>query len=92
MLAATESMMRLLLAILAAVLLTVPAFAQGGPTGAGRRGQGELAAEQQRRQQKAAEADRAYKAGLDRIPDANVKPDPWGNLRGDSSSNTGKTK
>jgi hypothetical protein len=47
--------------------------------------------EQQRK--KAAEAERAYKDGLEKIPSSDAKPDPWGNLRGtETSKGTSKSK
>jgi hypothetical protein len=72
---------RVLLVILATVLLTMTAHAQG-MSGAGQRGQGEKAQDQQRQKQKAAEAEKAYKAGLDKIPNAETKSDPWADVRG----------
>jgi hypothetical protein len=83
---------RVLLVIGATVLLTVAAHAQG-MSGAGQRGQGEQALDQQRRQQKAAEADKAYKSGLDKIPNANTKQDPWADMRGtEAGKSTSKPK
>jgi hypothetical protein len=71
---------RVLLVVIAAALLVGAAHAQG-MTGAGKRGQNEQAVDQQRQKQKAAEAEKAYKAGLDKIPEA-TKPDPWADMRG----------
>jgi hypothetical protein len=79
--AAVEDSVRVFLAIMAIALLTGAAHAQG-LTGAGKRGQNEQAADQQRRQQKAAEAEKAYKAGLEKIPNADTKQDPWADVRG----------
>jgi hypothetical protein len=76
---------RALLALFAIVLLTAAAFAQGPHRGPGSMEQRQQA-EQQRK--KAAEAEKAYKAGLDQIPNVDKKPDPWGDLRG---SETGKS-
>ena len=73
--------MRVFLAIMAIALLTGAAHTQG-LTGAGKRGQNEQAADKQRREQKAAEAENAYKAGLDKIPNADTKQDPWAGVRG----------
>ncbi len=73
--------MRVLLVIVTTALLTLSAHAQG-LTGAGKRGQNEQAADKQRREQKAAEAEKAYKAGLDKIPNAETKQDPWADVRG----------
>jgi hypothetical protein len=78
---------RVFLVIVAAALLTGAAHAQG-MTGAGKRGQNEQAIDQQRQKQKAAEAEKAYKAGLDKIPNAGAKSDPWADMRG---SETGKS-
>jgi hypothetical protein len=78
--AAVEDSVRVFLAIVAIALLTGAAHAQG-MTGAGKRGQNEQAADQQRRQQKAAEAEKAYKAGLEKIPNADTKQDPWADVR-----------
>jgi hypothetical protein len=76
---------------MAATLLTMPAFGQG-MTGAGKRGQGEQAADQQKKKKNDAAAERAYEAGLNKIPEA-PKPDPWGNLRSaDPGKGPGKTK
>ena len=79
--AAVEDSVRVFLAIMAIALLTGAAHAQG-LTGAGKRGQNEQAADKQRREQKAAEAEKAYKAGLDKIPNADTKQDPWAGVRG----------
>jgi len=38
------------------------------------------------KKQQAEALDKAYRAGLDRIPDSTKKHDPWENMRGDSSS------
>ena len=73
--------MRVVLAIMAIALLTGAAHAQG-LTGAGKRGQNEQAADKQRREQKAAEAEKAYKAGLEKIPNSETKQDPWADVRG----------
>jgi hypothetical protein len=78
--AAVEDSVRVFLAIVAIALLTGAAHAQG-MTGAGKRGQNEQAADQQRRQQKAAEAEKAYKAGLEKIPNADTEQDPWADVR-----------
>jgi hypothetical protein len=75
-----EDSVRVLLLIMAAALMSVPACAQG-MTGAGKRGQSEQAADQQRKKKNDAAAERAYQAGLEKIPEA-PKADPWGNLRG----------
>jgi hypothetical protein len=75
-----EDQVRLFLVIVAATLLANAAHAQG-LTGAGKRGQNEQAVDQQRQKQKAAEAEKAYKAGLNKIPEA-TKPDPWADMRG----------
>jgi hypothetical protein len=70
----------------AVALLTLPAFAQGS-----RGGPGAMEQRQQSEQQKkkAAEAEKAYRDSIDKIPNAEKKPDPWGDLRG---SGTTKSK
>jgi hypothetical protein len=75
---------------LAVALLVTPALAQGHQRGGGKMEQGEKAAAQKH---KAEEIDKAYRAGLDKIPDANVKPDPWAGVRGgDAGKATSKSK
>jgi hypothetical protein len=82
--------MRALVAGLVVALLVTPALAQGRQRGAGKAEQGEQAAQQKR---KAEEADKAYRAGLDRIPNANTKQDPWADVRGgDGAKGTSKSK
>ena len=82
--------MRALIAGFAIALLVTPALAQGHQRGAGKAEQGEKAAAQKR---KAEEIDKAYRAGLDKIPDANAKQDPWAGVRGgDASRATSKSK
>jgi hypothetical protein len=83
--------MRVLLIVMAATLLAIPALAQG-MTGAGKRGQAEQSADQQRKRKNDAAAEKAYQSGLEKIPEA-PKPDPWGSLRGaDPGKGAGKTK
>jgi hypothetical protein len=82
--------MRALIAALAIALLGTPALAQGHQRGAGKMEQNEKAAAQKR---KADEVDKAYRAGLDKVPDANVKQDPWAGVRGvDGGKSTSKSK
>jgi hypothetical protein len=82
--------MRALIAGLAFALLVAPAFAQGHQRGGGKMEQGEKAAAQKR---KADEIDKAYRAGLDKVPDSNVKQDPWAGVRGaDGGKATSKSK
>jgi hypothetical protein len=82
--------MRVLVAGLSIALLASTAFAQGGARGPGKMEQREQAAQQKR---KTEEADKAYRAGLDRIPDANTKQDPWADVRGgDAGKRTSKSK
>jgi hypothetical protein len=82
--------MRALVAGLAVALLVTPALAQGHQRGAGKADQREQGAQQKK---KAAEIDKAYRAGLDKIPDASVKQDPWAAMRGgDASKGTSKSK
>ncbi len=71
--------MRALIAGVAIALLVTPALAQRGERAPGKMELREQAAVQKR---KAEEADKAYRAGLNKIPDANVKQDPWGDMRG----------
>jgi hypothetical protein len=81
--------MKALIAGLAVALLVTPALAQGHQRGGGKAEQGEKAAAQKR---KAEEVDKAYRAGLDKIPDANVKQDPWAGVRGGDAKGTSKSK
>ena len=81
--------MRALIAGLAIALLAAPALAQGHQRGGGKPEQREQAAAQKR---KAEEVDKAYRAGLDKIPDANVKQDPWAGVRGADGKATSKSK
>ena len=82
--------MRALLAGIAIALLASAAFAQGGARGPGKMEQREQAAQQKR---KAEEADKAYRAGLDKIPDASTKQDPWADMRaGNGGKGTVKSK
>ena len=61
-----------------ASIATAPAYAQmRGKGGAKNPGSEQQTAEQKR---KAAEAEKAYKAALDKIPDKK-KSDPWGSVR-----------
>jgi hypothetical protein len=82
--------MRALIAGLAVALLATPALAQGHQRGAGKADQREQGAQQKK---KADEIDKAYRAGLNKIPDANVKQDPWAGVRGGDAGNaTSKSK
>lgn len=58
---------RVLLALAAAALLTLPAYAQGAPRGPGAMEQRQQVEDKRK---KAAEADKAYKESLDKIPNA----------------------
>jgi hypothetical protein len=78
---------RVLLLVMATALMSMPAYAQG-MTGAGKRGQAEQAADQQRKKKNDAAAEKAYQAGLEKIPEA-PKADPWGNLRGSEPGKAG---
>jgi len=83
--------MRILAAVLALVLLVGPAYAQnmGGMGGGGMGGKGggkgrnssQNTEQQKADQQKKKAAEDAYQAGLQRIPDARDKHDPWRNAR-----------
>src|SRR5262245_60209803 len=72
-----ERPMRFFLAAVTIALLTLPAHAQG--MGGGRRHQ--PAPEQKKDETKRTVSDKDYKAALDKIPNSNEKPDPWGNVR-----------
>ena len=65
-------MRTVVIALASVAILTAPAYAQ--MRGKGGRHSGS------EQQTKAAEAEKAYKAALDRIPDKK-KSDPWGNVR-----------
>ena len=78
--------MRILVKVLALALLASPAYAQnmggmdGGGTGGKGGGKGRNSSqntEQQKAGQQKKAAEDAYKAGLQRIPDAKEKYDPW---------------
>ena len=62
----------------------MPAYSQG--MSGGGKGSKQQNQEQTAQKKKDAEAlDKAYRAGLDRIPDAAQKQDPWANIRTPSS-------
>jgi phage head maturation protease len=63
------------IALATIVVLTAPAYSQG--RGKGRHAASEQQTEEQKK--KAAEAEKAYRSALDKIPDK--KYDPWGNMR-----------
>jgi hypothetical protein len=70
--------MRTVVVALASIaILTAPAYAQMRGKGGKHSGSQQQTSEQK---QKAAEAEKAYKAALDRIPD-HKKADPWGHVR-----------
>jgi hypothetical protein len=78
--------MRALIAGLAVALLVTPALAQAHQRGGG-------GGKPEQREQAAAQKRKAYRAGLDKIPDANVKQDPWAGVRGaDGGKGTSKSK
>ncbi len=67
-----------IIALPSIAISTAPAYAQmRGKGGAKNPGSEQQTAEQKR---KAAEAEKAYKAALDKIPDKK-KSDPWGSVR-----------
>ena len=67
-----------IIALASIAISTAPAYAQmRGKGGAKNPASEQQTAEQKR---KAAEAEKAYKAALDKIPDKK-KSDPWGNVR-----------
>ena len=73
-------MRTVVIALAATAVLIAPAHAQMG--GRGGKGKQQSAAQQQQnaeKKQRGAEAEKAYKAALDRIPDK--KYDPWANKR-----------
>jgi hypothetical protein len=62
------------------VLLSMPAHSQGMSRGGkGSRQQNEQQTAQEKKDAQA--LDKAYRAGLDRIPDAPKQQDPWANIR-----------
>jgi hypothetical protein len=79
---------RILLVSLLAVPLTIPVHAQGQSRGGkGARQQNDQQSAQKKKQ--ADELDKAYRAGLDRIPNSTKKEDPWENMRGTASPSQG---
>ena len=68
-----------IIALTSIAISTAPAYAQMRGKGGGGKNPGseQQTAEQKR---KAAEAEKAYKAALDKIPDKK-KSDPWGSVR-----------
>jgi hypothetical protein len=67
--------MRTLFVLLAIILLTQPAAARG------KRDRGDEPKDDAQKKAKSVEAEKAYQDALKRIPDQNVKVDPWGNVR-----------
>ena len=70
-------MRTVVIALASVAILTAPAYAQMRGKGGKHSGSEQQTAEQK---QKAAEAEKAYRAALDRIPDKK-KSDPYGNVR-----------
>ena len=71
--------MRAILVALMVALLTLPAYAQRGGGGHGKRGAASQPTSGEQKK-KSAEQEKNYKAALDRIPDK--KPvDPWATMR-----------
>src|SRR5262245_59574858 len=70
-------MRTVVIALASVAILTAPAYAQMRGKGGKHSGSEQQTVEQK---QKAAEAEKAYRAALDRIPDKK-KSDPWGNVR-----------
>jgi hypothetical protein len=70
-------MRAVVIALATIVVLTAPAYSQGRGKGGGRHAASEQQIEEQKK--KAAEAEKAYRSALDKIPDK--KYDPWGNMR-----------
>jgi hypothetical protein len=83
-----NSTVRAILIGLSVVLLTVPACGQGiSRGGKGSRQQNDQQSAQKKKQ--ADELDKAYRAGLDRIPNSTKKDDPWANMRGTGTTPQG---
>jgi hypothetical protein len=70
-------MRAVVIALATIVVLAAPAYSQGRGKGGGRHAASEQQTEEQKK--KAAEAEKAYRSALDKIPDK--KYDPWGNMR-----------
>ena len=70
-------MRAVVIALATIVVLTAPAYSEGRGKGGGRHAASEQQTEE--RKKKAAEAEKAYRSALDKIPDK--KYDPWGNMR-----------
>jgi hypothetical protein len=80
--AAYRAAQRTLIA-LGVVMLALPVYAQGMSRGGkGGKQQNEQQSTQKRKDAEA--LDKAYRAGLDRIPDAVGKQDPWEDIRNSS--------
>jgi hypothetical protein len=73
--------MRILAAFLTFVLLANPAYAQNVSGKGGGKRASQNSEQQKTDQQKKKAAEDAYKAGLNTIPDAKQKYDPWKNAR-----------
>jgi hypothetical protein len=67
--------MRTLFVLLAVILLTQPAAARG------KRDHGDDPKDDAQKRAKSAETEKAYQDALKKIPDQNVKVDPWGKVR-----------
>jgi hypothetical protein len=73
---------RMLIA-LGVVMLALPAYPQGMSRG-GKGGKQQNEQQSVQKKKDAEALDKAYRAGLDRIPDAARKQDPWENIRSSS--------
>lgn len=62
------------------VLLALIVFAQSAEARGGRRNRDDDA-QSAAKKAKSVEAEKAYQDALKRIPDKNIKVDPWGNMR-----------
>jgi hypothetical protein len=83
-----SSKVRAALGALGVILLTESTHAQGMSHGAkGSRQQNDQQTAQKKQQAEA--LDKAYRAGLDRIPDNTKKQDPWDNMRDHAPSSNG---
>jgi hypothetical protein len=74
-----------LLIALSLVLLAMPAYCQGMSRGGGKGGKQQNEQQTAQKRKDAEALDKAYRAGLDKIPDAAKKQDPWENIRNSSN-------
>ena len=87
----SSSKVRAALVALGVILSSGSTHAQGmSHGGKGSRQQNDQQTAQKKQQSEA--LDKAYRAGLDRIPDSTKKQDPWENMRSESASSRTKLK